>query len=347
MDILGIDQIVVPHGDRTTANKAKLMDSFSKVRPTYDAPKPPNEDDLIDSIIRDMPELGLSVKSKHKAPSIKSSSSSSTRRSSKSSSSQSTKSTISTGSSLASSTNKGDRKRIKESFKGGLATPHTQSHGGSFNPPSKDEQIERLNAVLGISSTSEGGKGKHSLAELDAKNDVKSTLIDHILEMREILHNANQSLDGIPEVTMKDDDDIVANVHEALEQKCERMDNCDIFGVCIEMATQTAEEIFDGKREIIGYKLNLTGWSNTVMNKIEKQKLRNDRIVRAIKKHYGIGVGFNLVFELVSSAFLTNKNNKRIEKKAAARDSASAPPLADMGQQMRAIDRQFAFSPGY
>lgn len=343
MDILGIDTIVVPHGDRASANKSKLMDSFTKVRPTYEAPKPPDEDDLIDSIIRDMPELGLTVKSKHKAPSIKSSSSSSTRRSSKSSSSQSS-TCSSSNSSASSSSNKDDRKRIKDSYKGGLASAHAP---GGIKPLSKDEQIERLNAVLGIDTSTKDHKHKHSLAELDAKNDVKSTMIDHILEMREILHNGNQSLDGIPEVTMKDDDDIVANVHEALEQKCERMDNCDIFSVCIEMATQTAEEIFDGKRELIGYKLNLTGWSNTVMNKVEKQKLRNDRIVRAIKKHYGIGVGFNLVFELVSSAFLTNKNNKRSEKKASGREPALSAPLADIGQQMRTIDKQFAFNPGY
>jgi hypothetical protein len=70
------------------------------------------------------------------------------------------------------------------------------------------------------------------------------------------------------------------------------------------------ENVFDGKREVLGSKIDLTGYSDTVKVKLRRMRYDTSNFVSGIMQGYNISSGWRIMLELVPSLFLYSRNRR-------------------------------------
>lgn len=141
--------------------------------------------------------------------------------------------------------------------------------------------------------------------------DEKTRVIDEIEALFAIL---KEDQIDVSNVKMPDANDTLKNlckVRDHLKLKNDRERARTIAEELMIAGAQTLEYAFDGQKEYLGRKPDLTGWSDTVGVKMRRMRFETSSLVNSLMKHQNISPGFRILLELVPSAILYSRTSKK------------------------------------
>lgn len=139
------------------------------------------------------------------------------------------------------------------------------------------------------------------------REDLKLTLLEKIDTLVEELEDDGVNLDKIPRVDHSSDLDKIEYVAKLLMLKSNRNRNCNLGEEFILAMANGLEILCDGKRDFLGMKPNLVGYSDVVKVKLRRVKNDTSQIVSNVISKYEMSPLTTLLIELVPSLFLHSR----------------------------------------
>ena len=186
----------------------------------------------------------------------------------------------------------------------------------SANNP-RDEQLNRMtneerkqdhvNKVLnGMDKTNDDAE----FVRQEDEEDEMADIMERIDMLRTSLETEGIDLSKIPEVGTGTSKKEAKAVLRILTIKNDRQRYCDFFEEGILAVAYGLEGVFNGKSEILGSRIDLTGYSDTVKVKLRRMRYDTSHFVSSIMQGYNIGSGWRIALELVPSLFLYSRDRK-------------------------------------
>ncbi len=181
----------------------------------------------------------------------------------------------------------------------------------------RDEQLNRMtneerkqdhvNRVLGnMDKTNDDAE----FVRQEDEEDEMADIMERIDMLRTCLETEGINLDKIPDVNSGTSKKEAKAILRILTIKNDRARYCDFFEEGILAVAYGLEGIFNGKSEIFGSRIDLTGYSDTVKVKLRRMKYDTSHFVSSIMQGYNIGSGWRLALELIPSLFLYSRERK-------------------------------------
>jgi len=136
------------------------------------------------------------------------------------------------------------------------------------------------------------------------REDLKLTLLEKIDHLIEELEDDGVNLTRIPKVDHNSELDKIEYVAKLLMLKTNRNRYSNMGEELLLMAAKGLENICNGKRDFLGLKPNLTGYSDVAKVKLRRVKNETSQIVSNIVEKYEVSPFMTLLIELVPSLFL-------------------------------------------
>jgi len=190
-----------------------------------------------------------------------------------------------------------------------FATPNIQQmksyDDDDFSYKLTQEQTNQkiVDKVLNFSNTN------NSDFNIDDENreDLKLTLLEKIDNLTEELEDDGVNLNKIPKVDYHSDLDKIEYVAKLLMLKSNRNRYSNLGEEFILAVAGGLEILCDGKREFLGVKPNLVGYSDVVKVKLRRVKNDTSQIVSNVVEKYEMSPIMTLLIELVPSLFLHSR----------------------------------------
>ncbi len=150
-------------------------------------------------------------------------------------------------------------------------------------------------------------------AEFLEREDIEDELariLEQIDQLRTNLTGEGLDLSRIPEVNQLSTEKEIKSVWKILQIKNDRLRYCDFFEEGILTIAYGIESLFNGEREILGSKIDMTGYSNTVKVKLRRMRYDTSNFVSGIMQGYNISPGWRIMLELVPSLFLYSRDRR-------------------------------------
>ena len=142
------------------------------------------------------------------------------------------------------------------------------------------------------------------------EEDEMADIMERIDMLRTCLETEGLDLSKIPDVNTGTSKKEAKAILRILTIKNDRARYCDFFEEGILAVAYGLEGIFNGKSEIFGSRIDLTGYSDTVKVKLRRMKYDTSHFVSSIMQGYNIGSGWRLALELIPSLFLYSRERK-------------------------------------
>ncbi len=139
------------------------------------------------------------------------------------------------------------------------------------------------------------------------REDLKLTLLEKIDNLTEELEDDGVNLSKIPKVDYNSDLDKIEYVAKLLMLKSNRNRYSNLGEEFILAVAGGLEILCDGKREFLGVKPNLVGYSDVVKVKLRRVKNDTSQIVSNVVEKYEMSPIMTLLIELVPSLFLHSR----------------------------------------
>jgi hypothetical protein len=139
------------------------------------------------------------------------------------------------------------------------------------------------------------------------REDLKLTLLEKIDNLTEELEDDGVNLNKIPKVDYNSDLDKIEYVAKLLMLKSNRNRYSNLGEEFILAVAGGLEILCDGKREFLGVKPNLVGYSDVVKVKLRRVKNDTSQIVSNVVEKYEMSPIMTLLIELVPSLFLHSR----------------------------------------
>ena len=139
------------------------------------------------------------------------------------------------------------------------------------------------------------------------REDLKLTLLEKIDNLTEELEDDGINLSKIPKVDYHSDLDKIEYVAKLLMLKSNRNRYSNLGEEFILAVAGGLEILCDGKREFLGVKPNLVGYSDVVKVKLRRVKNDTSQIVSSVVEKYEMSPIMTLLIELVPSLFLHSR----------------------------------------
>ena len=146
--------------------------------------------------------------------------------------------------------------------------------------------------------------------EKEKEEDDKAILLEQIDMLITNLKDEGIDVSRVPEVDNSSPIEDIENVHKILRLKNDRNRYCSFSEECILAGSHTLEWLFDGKKQYIGRRPDLRGWSATVNIKLRRMRYDTSTFVSEVMQDYNLGHGTRILFELLPSLFLYSKMKK-------------------------------------
>lgn len=146
--------------------------------------------------------------------------------------------------------------------------------------------------------------------EKEKEEDDKAILLEQIDMLITNLKDEGIDVSRVPEVDNSSPIEDIENVHKILRLKNDRNRYCSFAEECILAGSHTLEWLFDGKKQYIGRRPDLRGWSATVNIKLRRMRYDTSTFVSEVMQDYNLGHGTRILFELLPSLFLYSKMKK-------------------------------------
>lgn len=169
------------------------------------------------------------------------------------------------------------------------------------------EQIKQqhINKVL--------GKDDDDIFDIDKEKeeDDKTAMLEQIDSLKETLVEDQVDISRVPEVNSNSSFDEIKSVLKVLTLKNDRNRYCSLAEELFLSGAYGLETAFDGQREWLGRKPDLTGWSDAVKIKLRRMRHETSTFVSGIMQEYKIGAGMRLLLELVPSMILHSRKRRQ------------------------------------
>lgn len=175
-------------------------------------------------------------------------------------------------------------------------------------PRTKEEESAAL-----LRSVLSGTQHKQEEVLVDLMNNDESTmLIEEIRELKTLLHDNGVKVDDIVDPKPEMSKHTLKTLHDALIYRNHRhRAEATAEEICM-LGAKALEWIFNGERELLGYKLDARGWSSTAKTKLRKMKYDTSAFVTQIMKEYSMSRSMRVALELVPSfiLYVSTKSSK-------------------------------------
>jgi hypothetical protein len=148
-------------------------------------------------------------------------------------------------------------------------------------------------------------------------------------------------LSTLPTVTYSSPLEDVERVHIILRKKHERISRSNLANDWVMMFSEFAEMVFNGEREVFGFKPNLTGVSKKL--KVKLRRIRHDTsiVVNQILNDNGIGPMTRIVLEILPTILIHGRVNENEKKNLGERLSSATTALREFDPDPRHRDDVF------
>ena len=175
-------------------------------------------------------------------------------------------------------------------------------------------------------------KSNDDAAFLDEEDeeDEMARILEQIDLLKTNLENEGVNLSRIPDIQHNSSKKEAKAVLKILQIKNDRLRYCDFFEEGVLAMAYGLEGVFNGEREILGSKIDLTGYSDTVKVKLRRMRYDTSSFVSGIMKGYSIGSGWRIILELVPSLFLYSRDRRLKAKDNLISDDAYKKAMQDL-----------------
>jgi hypothetical protein len=189
----------------------------------------------------------------------------------------------------------------------------------TFMPSLKDPQISAI--------TDEEIKARHiknvlkeetedlddtekKINDIEDEEDEQISLTESIDELRRILEEDGEDLSRIPLIDINTPLTTTRRVFKLLRAKRDRISGCLLLEEGILGLAYGLENVFDGKREWFGSKIDLVGWPDTIKVKLRRMRYDTSRFISGVMSNYSISPLWRIILELVPSMFLYSRDRR-------------------------------------
>jgi hypothetical protein len=148
--------------------------------------------------------------------------------------------------------------------------------------------------------------------------------------LRGNLESEGVDLSRIPDISSTSSKKEAKSVLRILQIKNDRLRYCDFFEEGILAVAYGLESVFNGKREILGTKIDLTGYYDTVKVKLRRMRYDTSNFVSSIMQGYNISSGWRIALELIPSLFLYSRDRKIKAKDNLISDDSYKKAMQDL-----------------
>jgi len=142
------------------------------------------------------------------------------------------------------------------------------------------------------------------------EEDIKCDRIGRIDSLRAFLKEEGVDIGMYPEVDMNSSSKDVEVVMRRLEYKVDQSRYCSMANELILFGVYGMEELFNGKRNIMGRKPDLRGWHNSVGVKLRRMKHETSAMVSGLLDDFKISNSMRILLELIPNGILYSMSNK-------------------------------------
>ena len=181
----------------------------------------------------------------------------------------------------------------------------------------QDEQLNRMtneeikqDHINKVLNDIEKNNDDAEFVEKEDEEDEMARIMEQIDLLKTNLESEGVDLARIPDVNTSTSKREAKAVLRMLQIKNDRLRYCDFFEEGILAMAYGLENVFDGKREVLGSKIDLTGYSDTVKVKLRRMRYDTSNFVSGIMQGYNISSGWRIMLELVPSLFLYSRNRR-------------------------------------
>lgn len=167
------------------------------------------------------------------------------------------------------------------------------------------EQVKQnhINDVIRNINNNNGSSPIFSLQE-EEKEDEKLRMIDQIERIIETLNDSGKNMSRYKVPSTSDSYEHVEAMFKQMRIKYDTYRYSGVGEELIMMGGYLAEMMFDGKKEYLGRKPDLTDFSTTLMNKVNRMNYDTTNMVSSIVTTFSIPSPVRLLFEIVPAAIL-------------------------------------------
>jgi hypothetical protein len=146
--------------------------------------------------------------------------------------------------------------------------------------------------------------------EKEKEEDDKASLLEQIDMLKITLEDDGIDVSGVPTINKQSSMKEVHSIYKILRLKNDRNRYCSFAEELILAGSYGIEYMFDGKKDWMGRKPDLTGWSDTVKVKLRRMRYETSTFVQEVMQEYNMSAGMRLALELLPSMFLYSRNRR-------------------------------------
>ncbi len=176
----------------------------------------------------------------------------------------------------------------------------------SYNLTQEQTNQKIVDKVLNFSNDSENDQFNFNIDD-ENREDMKLTLLEKIDNLIEELEDDGINLDKIPKVDYTSNLEKIEYVAKLLMLKSNRNRYSGLGEEFILAIAGGLEILCDGKREFLGVKPNLVGYSDVVKVKLRRVKNDTSQIVSNVVEKYEMSPIMTLLIELIPGLFLHSR----------------------------------------
>lgn len=187
---------------------------------------------------------------------------------------------------------------------------------------SDEQRKQRIlqNALSHINTTPMQNSEKFSF-DIEKSNDKKKMLLEQINMLRTNLEDDGIKIADIQVVTTDNTFDEVESVYKQLRYRNDHARYCSFASDFAQMGAYGLEWAFNGEKNYLGFKPDLTGWSSTLNIKMRRLSYETSSLVSDGMREYNIGNFSRICLELIPSLFLHAKMRSNKAGKTSTRPS--------------------------
>lgn len=192
-------------------------------------------------------------------------------------------------------------------------SPYAPQISQSYAQTQEEKTKQALRNLVTSSSTPQDRMVLDPLIE----DEDKAILVDDISSLRQMLKDSGIDVTSIDEPRMEMSKDTLLRIRHRLQIKNDRSRAGNIADEIIMLGAKGLEWLFDGNREIFGYKLDARGYSATLRTKLRRMKYETSVFIGEVMRDYSMSPRMRIAIEVVPSFILYVASRKKDAKPSA------------------------------
>ena len=182
-----------------------------------------------------------------------------------------------------------------------LESPKHQS------PKMKTYEEMRVNKINSVINSNDEDT---TIFEKEMEDDDIIRMLEQIDELKSNLESEGVNLGTIQKVDENSSKSDIKRTLRILQIKNDKTRYCDLIDEVILAGAYGLETVFNGKNEILGKKIDLTGWPDTVKIKLKRSRYETGQVVSTIMKKYNVTGVLRLMLEIIPSMLIYSRQRR-------------------------------------